>query len=78
MTRKEYRKAAELIADMVNDSKVSNKERVRMANMFARFFSDDNSRFDEDRFIKACKLQNYYNTGDGNMREYPQDIDGLL
>jgi hypothetical protein len=46
MTKKNYLKAANLIK--VKD------ERDMLIETFIKFFEDDNSKFDTDRFRKAC------------------------
>jgi len=56
MTRKEYVKAAEIIAATNWDPNMVNAERERLANTFVKFFSHDNPKFNKARFLEACKL----------------------
>ena len=54
MTKKEYIKAAELIKEFDRQSEIKEIGSV-MTNIFAKFFRNDNPRFDEKRFRQACK-----------------------
>lgn len=56
MTKKDYIKAAQLVSDSGND--MSPNEQKRLANVFVRFFQNDNPRFDRGRFLAACNLFN--------------------
>ena len=54
MTKKDYIKAADLINKF--DQHCEIKEiTLYMTNIFAKFFREDNARFDERRFRQACK-----------------------
>lgn len=57
MTKKDYIKAAEIIAQTKWDSKVKPAERSRLAQAFVQFFAGDNPRFDRERFLSACELE---------------------
>lgn len=54
MTKKNYRKAAELIKKRAPKSK---KQKDTMVDTFVEFFKNDNPRFDEERFIFACQRE---------------------
>lgn len=56
MTRKDYIKAAKIVAGKVFDSKVSNKEVKAVVEAFVELFSADNPSFDKERFYKACQV----------------------
>jgi hypothetical protein len=56
MTKKDYIKAAEIVANTKWDSKVKPAERQRMADAFVRLFQGDNPRFNKERFMTACEL----------------------
>lgn len=51
MSRKDYEKAARIVSETAFDP----GERLLAIDCFALFFSDDNPRFDVDRFRKACQ-----------------------
>ena len=52
MTRKDYIKAVEHIGHVAYERGVDSAMLVE--GVFIRFFRDDNARFDEDIFHKAC------------------------
>ena len=54
MTKKDYIKAVE----MVRKDRLTHGEAIGQLTMetFVSFFQNDNPRFDENRFRKACKV----------------------
>ena len=58
MTKKDYIKAAQIVSDAKWDAQVKPGERQRLADAFVRLFQGDNSRFNRDRFLEACQLEN--------------------
>ena len=50
MTRKHFEMVAAAVANITMRS-----DRWLIANMLANSFENDNSRFDRDRFIAACR-----------------------
>ena len=67
MTKKDYIKAAKMVSELRMNAQATSriigaKQRLYEENVstvvedvFANFFRNDNPRFDEDRFRKACK-----------------------
>jgi len=54
MTRKDYIKAADMIKEFREHTEIP-EIASSMENVFAKFFREDNYRFDEKRFRDACK-----------------------
>ena len=50
MTRKHFKMVATAVANIVN-----RPDRWMIANVLANNFENDNSRFDRDKFIAACR-----------------------
>lgn len=48
------RRHFEVIASIIKTSEITEKERVKLANMFANKLGRYNSKFDADRFVAAC------------------------
>ena len=64
MTRKDYIEAAKRIAEFEKTNAKGNvhhwkvlEQRKIMAKFMCEFFTADNPRFDEKRFLKACGLE---------------------
>lgn len=60
MTRKDYVETARIIADFRqrNNDALPALAFMRMVQAFADMMEADNSRFDRERFITACLLDN--------------------
>jgi len=68
MTKKDYIKAAKMVKEMRAEAQATSrtigaKQRLyeenvssEMEDVFAKFFRNDNPRFDEKRFREACKV----------------------
>jgi hypothetical protein len=52
MTKKDYIKAANIVRTAMWVR--TNDERLCLANVFVEFFRGDNARFDKERFLTAC------------------------
>ena len=59
MTRKDFERIAKIINDQAKDVTTGISDRVllnELANKFADNFKAENPRFDRDRFMRACSL----------------------
>lgn len=55
MTRKDYERAVRVVKEFESSGKFSKKSDKRLAvNLLVELFQDDNSRFNRDRFLRAC------------------------
>jgi hypothetical protein len=59
MTKKDYIKAAVIVADhgSAYDKEALREEKTLLANGFIQLFEGDNPNFDQDRFLIACGLK---------------------
>lgn len=63
MTKKHF----EYAANMVKNSKASERDKYVMADAFVELFMEFNDRFDKERFLKACEFKGKrYTHGCGN------------
>jgi len=56
MSRKDYKRAAEHIAYVLNDPRADVLTVALVAHELCSFFKQDNPRFDRYRFLAACGL----------------------
>ena len=57
MTRRHFIRAAEIVKAMVDADNINSKSAHLVADAFIDLFSAYNDRFDTDRFLIACGLQ---------------------
>lgn len=57
MTRKDYEKIAAVIKGMPDHAATLRAQKASCASSFADMLAADNPRFDRERFLKACGLE---------------------